>query len=134
LVTPITESLQMRVYTRDPKDVKCCDQESQAFFVYRLDLAGLFQGRDGLVRAPFGEAPTPLPFEARSVILADPGCNDCHGLSGVQGLNTYTHPFGPPRHTPWFELALPTNEDNDTLGWKQRQYNWGLLRGMIWAR
>jgi len=133
-ITPITESLQMRVYTMDPKDVKCCDIQSQAFFVYRLDVAGLFRGRDGLVRSPFGESPTPLPFEPRSAILADPGCNDCHGASGVQGLNTYTHRFGPPRHTPWFEPALPTNEDRDTLEWKKRQYNWGLLRGMVWAR
>jgi hypothetical protein len=133
-ITPITESLQLRVYTLDPDNEKCCDYQSQAFFVYGLNAAGLFQGRDGLVRSPFGAAPIPLPFEIRSVILADPGCTDCHGPQGVQGLNTYIRPFGPPRHTPWFEPGLPESEDRETLEWKQRQYTWGLLRGMVWAR
>jgi hypothetical protein len=132
-VTPITESLQMRVYVDEPKGAKCCDQNAQAFFNYRLDVAGLFAGQGGLVRAPFGDAAVPLPFEKPSVILADPGCNDCHGAIGVQGFNTYIRPFGPPRHTPWFEPALPTSEDQITLQWKQRQYSWGLLRGMLWS-
>jgi hypothetical protein len=132
-ITPITESLQLRVYVTNPKEVKCCDDIGQHLFAFRLDAAELLQGKAGLVRAHFDELPATLAFEKPSLLVANTACQGCHGEAGVRSFLTYTHRLGPPRHTPWFEPGLPQNEDRDTLEWKQRQYSWGLLRGMIWA-
>lgn len=133
-ISPIVESLQMRVYAKDPAEVKCCGERGdQDFFVFKLDELGLFEGKGGLARVPLAERPTPLIFEVPSPFLDSPGCNDCHGDVGVRGFLTYTHRFGPPRQTPWFEPALISNQDEHTLNWKRRDYSWGLLRGMLWA-
>ncbi len=132
-LTPITESLQLRVYVTDPKEVKCCDDIGQKVFAFRLDAAELLQGKTGLVRAKFDELPVTLAFEKPSLLVAHMSCQGCHGEAGVRSFLTYTHRLGPPRHTPWFEPGLPQTQDRHTLEWKQRQYSWGLLRGMIWA-
>jgi hypothetical protein len=130
-VTRITESLQLRVYSMDPKDVQCCDDVGQRFYAIRQDLTSLFQGTGGLVLAGRDEDFTPLLFETPSLLLVGNACRGCHGDTGVQSFNTYTRRLGPPRHTPWFEPALPESQDMETLEWKQRQYTWGLLRGML---
>ena len=133
-ITPIVESLQVRVYAKDPSETRCCGEPGdQDFYVFHLDVPGLFQGKIGLTRAPLAERPTPLIFEMPSPFLDSPGCNDCHGDVGVRSFQTYARRFGPPQQTPWFEPGQIESQDKSTLDWKKRDYSWGMLRGLLWA-
>ena len=133
-ITPIVESLQMRVYAKDPSETKCCGEPgAQAFYNFRLDAAALLQGKDGLTHTPLEENLTALIFEVPSFFIGTGACRSCHGEVGVGGFQTYTRRFGPPRKTPWFEPALISDQDRSTLEWKKRDYSWGMLRGLLWA-
>jgi hypothetical protein len=133
-ITPIVESLQLRVYAKDPLEAKCCGEPGdQDFFVFHLDAASLFQGKAGLKSVPLDEHFTPLIFEVPTLLVGSGACRSCHGDVGVRGFQTYARRLGPPRQTPWFEPATISNQDRNTLDWKKRDYSWGLLRGMLWT-
>ena len=132
-VTPITESLQLRVYAVDPKTAQWGKAGNQVFHELRMAPTELFAGTNGLVAHQRFEGPDPLmDFEEPSTVVRG-ACSDCHAPIGVQSLHTYTHMMGPPRTTPWFEPAQQKYQDMDTLDWKRRDFTWGLLQGFFAA-
>jgi hypothetical protein len=73
-----------------------------------------------------------MTFEEPTMFRSD-ACGSCHGRTGILSVLTYTHAFGPPRSTPWFEPATQKYQDRYTLEWKKRDYSWGLLQGFFAA-
>ena len=132
VVTHVTQSLQMRVYAKDPKQATAGELENQDFFEFKLSTGGFFANQGGLLAHDRQQAEAPMKFEEQSMFLRG-ACNDCHGKIGIHSVNTYTHSFGPPRSTPWFEPATQEYQDRYTLEWKKRDYSWGLLQGFFAA-
>jgi len=129
-VTPLTESLQIRVYAKDPKLAQWGDADNQVFYQFRLDADGLFDGKDGLARVAAGDREIPLAFE-RPSLFGGNACGGCHAEVGVASLLTYRREFSSRPNTPWFEPSKAARQDEATMNWKQRDFSWGLLRGML---
>ena len=130
-VTPITESIQFRVYENDPKDARPGELGNQKFYELRLAPAELFKGGHGLRAGIVSGQEKRLSFDQPSPFGGE-NCNDCHGGVGVMSLNTYTHLFGPSVDSPWFEASQVSLQNDATLKWKKRDYTWGLLRGLLY--
>jgi hypothetical protein len=137
--TPITESVQIRVYRTVP---------TQDFYEIRLSRPQLFANRTGGLRAAgrnekeffilsaFGpDEGTPnqyTPLDKYPLILET--CVTCHRGGGITSLNSRGHLLKPywlnheysagaygPDHKWW--------EETQDMGWKQNRYEWGLLNG-----
>ena len=137
--TPITESVQIRVYRTVP---------TQDFYEIRLSRPQLFANRAGGLRAtgrnekeffilsafgPDGGSPNQYtPLDKYPPILET--CVTCHRGSGITSLNSRGHLLKPywlnheysvgaygPDHKWW--------EETQDMGWKQNRYEWGLLNG-----
>jgi hypothetical protein len=64
------------------------------------------------------------------VVLAT--CARCHSADGIFSVNSYSGPFSPDRANPQLLPArAPQLEAQRTADWKEKQFNWGLLRGLI---
>jgi hypothetical protein len=134
VVTPITESVQIRVYAKDPHEVRFESPDAQYFHEMTLAAEGLFLGNGGL-RVTKGEPPSRRLTFARATLFSQRShCSSCHGGAGVLALNTYTHAFGTLPNTPWFEPTSATRQDTNTLNWKKRDYTWGLLSALLESR
>lgn len=133
VVTPITESIQLRVYVKDPKEVGFDTPDAQNFYEIRLVPDELFKGGGGL-RETNGERPASRLIFAKATIFSMGGCHNCHASPGVLSLNTYVHLFGPRPNTPWFEPSSTAWQNTHTLNWKKRDYTWGLLSGLLDSR
>ena len=62
-------------------------------------------------------------------------CQTCHGTPGLYSVNTFTRSFThPPSFSPIPIIVIsPDREIAETISWKHRQYDWGLLQG-LWAQ
>jgi hypothetical protein len=150
--TRLTESVQIRVYRvileRRPPDRGFSDEEvrqSQDVFTFKLSRTKLFAGEaGGLRQVTQDEKEFPIfmshgldPFEEPSLersperymgtVLAS--CANCHSGPGVRSFLSYSQ-FR-------FEIPRPPEliESNsvsvgESVHWKQKQYNWGLLQGL----
>jgi hypothetical protein len=130
-VTPITESIQLRVYALDPKTAQPGALANQDFYELILAPGELFERKGGLrasARMPAARHPV---FEKATVFSQGNNCNNCHGDVGVFSLNTYTHLFGTLPNSPWFEPSDEKSQDRNTLDWKKRDYTWGLLSALL---
>jgi hypothetical protein len=154
--TPITESVQIRVYraipARQDRNNVSVDwpaaQMEQDFYEVRLSQAQLFAGQAGGLRA-IGRSETEFPvfqthgtdgFErsaSRHVPLEKPAgrildrCVSCHSAPGVNSLQSRRRLLKPNRaqldpDPPYDSLWWETE---NALGWKAKHYNWGLLNG-----
>lgn len=126
-LTPIIESIQIRVYVTDP--VADSEHSRQAAFEFRLSPRDYLIDGSGLrpMGRPVGE--TRALFEERSIFGSS--CSNCHAASGIYSVQTYTQDFGIRRPSPWFEAVSSDQYLNlHSLNWKKRQYEWGLLQGM----
>jgi hypothetical protein len=147
----LTESVQLRVYRRirpDPREPKEAEvRKNQSFFEFNLRRADLIAGKNGGLRLVGDEEQAYLslqfltgwsdPFEApkgekpRHLMTVMRSCVSCHSDSGIYSVNSYTLPD---TTRPRTDLALwPTtlkDEQEKALAWKQKQYDWGLLRGL----
>jgi hypothetical protein len=134
VVSPIIESVQIRVYVKDPKEAQPGELENQNFYELRLAPEELFKGKGGL-RASNRELPASrLTFAKMNLFSTRGGCNDCHGGAGVKSLNTYTHAFGTLPNSPWFEPSSESWQNTNTLNWKKRDYTWGFLSALLDSR
>jgi hypothetical protein len=134
VVSPITESIQVRVYAKDPHEVQFDTPDAQYFYEMTLLPEELFQGSGGL-RARDGEPTARRLTFAKATLFSQPShCRNCHGGAGVLSLNTYTHAFGTFPNSPWFEPTSATRQDTNTLNWKKRDYTWGLLSALLESR
>lgn len=130
-VSPITESIQLRVYVIDPKLAQPGEQANQRFFELNLAPSELLEGKGGLRASggtPSGRHPL---FERATLFSQGNNCNNCHGDVGALSLNTYTHLFGTLPNSPWFEPSDEKWQDKNTLDWKKRDYTWGLLSALL---
>lgn len=126
-LTPIIESIQIRLYVTDP--VADSEHSRQAAFEFRLSPKDLLIDGSGLratgrpVREPRTLFTWPSMFSG--------GCSNCHAASGIYSVQTYTQDFGRRRPSPWFEAVSSDAYLNlHGLNWKKRRYEWGLLEGM----
>lgn len=130
VVTPVTQSLQVRVYVKDPRESKVGDPDNQSFLEFRLPPTALIAGHGELVVADRRQPDPLMKFEEPSMFRPG-GCNDCHAQAGIYSVNTYTRQFGPPRITPWFEPTTRESQNQKTIQWKQQDFRWGLLQGFL---
>jgi hypothetical protein len=153
--TPITESVQVRVYRRIPADSHANmqgDFGEQDVCEFVLDRAKLFAGGHGLrpvapgeITEPFtrdegdpfairGPAPHPDPFtDHGSLTPALKNCIQCHQAPGIHSVLTTNRALA--------KIPLPYGELFRTYDWevelgytiraKIRQYCWGLLQGLL---
>lgn len=138
VVSPLTESVQLRVYARDPQTVKFGTPGDQDFYEARLVPEQLFKGTGGL-RAAVTAANPPasnLTFARSSFAVLGPrlSCTNCHSGAGVYSLNTYTHLGGARPSSPWFDRSEVSLENKFILDWKKRDYTWGLLSALLDSR
>lgn len=134
VVTPLIESIQLRVYRNDPKSAEWDDRDNQD--VYEMDLAPieLFKGTGGLRASTADQGNDMAMFDKPSLFTrVTPGvCRDCHAPVGVRSLNTYTYAFRETRpKTPWFEPSTASLQNDHAVNYKKHDYTWGLFRGML---
>jgi hypothetical protein len=138
--TPVTQKVQFRVY----KDVGPATADVGArqlpfeFVLRRRDLLGAAAVGLHAVAADESEYQlTTIPMGgSRDQLLGGPvvlsTCARCHSADGIFSVNSYTSPFSPDRANPQLLPAhVPDVEAQRTADWKQKQFNWGLLRGLL---
>jgi hypothetical protein len=137
VVTPIIESVQLRVYRIDPKTASPGDPANQDFYNLLLDPRLLFSGVSGLRQGASTQREPAIRFPRRSMFgvgFQVGSCNDCHGEIGVLSLQTYARRFGPASKSPWFEPSTESSQNEIAVSWKKRDYTWGLITGLSFAR
>ena len=155
--TPITESVQIRVYRTVPTAAAnegvesdfagAPERSGQDFYEIRLSRPQLFANRTGGLRATgrnekeflifsaFGPDEGPpnqyTPLDKYPPILET--CAPCHRGGGITSLNSRGHLLKPY----WLNHEYPAGayrghkwwEETQDMGWKQNRYEWGLLNG-----
>lgn len=152
--TPITESVQIRVYRTIPPsrghNITANDQAAarmeQGFYEVRLSQSQLFAGQAGGLRAvaraekefPVFQTQGMDEFEfsaKRHASVQEYGiidrCAGCHSAPGINSLQSRRHLLKPNRaqvdpDPPYDSLWW---ECENTLAWKANHYDWGLLKG-----
>ncbi|MDA0765624.1 MAG: hypothetical protein O3A87_01745 [Verrucomicrobia bacterium] len=148
-LTPVTQTLQMRVYRLVGSEVT--DHEnSQAAVKFRMERAGLFaEGHQGLKAIDWSE---PLSvsllqqndrYEDKdghsSIKTTMQSCIACHSCGGATIHSVFTY-----KQDDWVpganlmapnQLRLlvtdPLSEVKRTVRWKQGRYDWGMLMGLL---
>jgi hypothetical protein len=153
---PVTESVQLRVYRRvRPPDKgfggEAEARQEQSFFEFDLRRSDLFAGKAGGLRPvraderayvalqfltggadPFEEPEEGHRFEMPVLTT----CISCHAEGGIHSVNSFTRKFSNnDRRGRQVDLALwPSgvkDERQKVLEWKRKQYDWGLLQGLL---
>jgi hypothetical protein len=59
-------------------------------------------------------------------------CVECHSASGIHSVNSFTRLFSGNRPTETTQMveSAPKREEETTLQWKERQFDWGFLQGL----
>jgi hypothetical protein len=149
VATPVTESLQVRVYrsvTANPGVTNVHSgtvSRDQEFFEFRLDRRALFAGKPGLLAIGRAEEEFPVfstqgedafetPPARQSHILQS--CPACHGDSGIHSLRSKEQIVRMREHAAQdvvddLHFGPIYWEAEETLSLKRSQYNWGLLNG-----
>jgi hypothetical protein len=156
VATPITESVQIRVYraitTRHDRNNVSIDwpaaRTEQDFYEVRLSPAQLFAGQAGGLRA-IAHSETEFPvlqtqgtdgfeFSAKKHIPLETfgrrildSCVSCHSAPGINSLQSRRQLLKPNRaqHDPDPPFDSLWWETQNALGWKANRYDWGLLNG-----
>ena len=58
-------------------------------------------------------------------------CFSCHGRAGILSVNSFTHFFGPPTHSPAIGEGDPEMQYKSTEAEKRQRYDFGLLQGLM---
>jgi hypothetical protein len=144
--SPITETVRLRVIRTLTNNG---DIPSQTPFLFTLDQAKLMNGAGGLIaqkKEPGFEMVLSKLFMLSGDTLerrygnASPegeallaNCLSCHSSGpGIFSMNSYTQSFSAPR------LRAPSLAEGDSAGpdsvtWKKKQYDWGLLKA-YWSQ
>ncbi len=144
--TPVTESVQIRVYREVPVGgLTAASMQAQAFFEFKLSRELLLTGEAGGLRAVTSEDKEfPIfgthgfdPFEPISGELRGDAlpCMACHAEHGIHSLRTVEALFPPNPLTrdplegePGY--GVPHLEASADLNWKATRYDWGLLNAL----
>ncbi len=149
MVSPIAESVQLRVYLEIPATSAAhAVSGRQAVIEWTLDRAALLRGKGGLRAVPKGEKAFAFlpgirssePFEPQNReahrpeaemrdVMSD--CTGCHAGAGVDSLLTFAQRAGRGAD---FEPTTVRTESILISRFKQREFNWGLLRGWLETR
>jgi hypothetical protein len=148
--THLTESVQVRRYNDvHPKlgAYGMAPPEAQTLFEFVLSRDQLFQGMAGGLRArqpeerdfrqfmdkgfdPFEETARehkPLSGWFRPAL----DCRECHSGAGLSSVHSFLQNFQVRTVTLPQITEMPVQQQRDTARyWKQRQFSWGLLRGL----
>jgi len=150
--TSLTESIQIRVYRSIPNHVTTASEEaraSQTGFEFRLSRRKLFAGEAGGLRPVLS---TDRDFEIfrshgidwfetagaasldRVQFAVRDHCIVCHFAPGINSVLSFSATRFQPLTLRPYLLSKTTiaNQEEFTAGWKQKQYEWGLLKG-LWA-
>jgi hypothetical protein len=104
--TPLTESLQLRVYGKDDMGLP---------FVFRLRRGELFADRAGGLQ--------PLS-------LKDVNCASCHARLEGQGVRTIATLYAGDRTKPGLKVVDAGEQAAKTITWHKSTPTWGLLQGL----
>jgi hypothetical protein len=149
VLTPVTESVQIRHYRETASDTPPDNQHFSEFvrrfqsvFELKLDRAALFTGEQSGLHAVNSKEQGFLlfmshgfdPFEDLEPLEKYPPvlsfCASCHSGLGIQSLLSFTQRWNPVAAQP-LKLGLsettPTAEEAKVIAWKQTQDNWKLL-------
>ena len=155
--TPITESVQIRVYRSVPSGTRRnpdAARESQKGFEFRLSRRKLFAGEAGGLRPVLSDEKEFDVFRShgidefeismqsgggsleRSQVVVLDHCAVCHVAPGIHSVLSYSvQRFEPASLRPYVLIeARIANDEGFTTSWKRRQYEWGLLTGLWQAR
>ena len=155
IATPITESLQIRVYNTVPSSARVLQADNlsarqlQSSFEFRLDRRALFAGQPGLtpirdedvefpVFSTHGEDRFETPSaQGPSKILSS--CNHCHADAGIHSVQSRHQIVMMREHAAKDVVDDPHYgpvywETEASLESKQERYDWGLLNGYWNAR
>jgi hypothetical protein len=155
--TPLTESVQLRVYrtitpgSRAVNFINGPASKDQDFFEYQLRRSELFHGKTGGLVAvasdqkefltflshgedPFELAKQNVDFVERYKHVILKSCTSCHADAGIHSVQSRFRLVKPNEDQLEMEALDPVYgaiywETEDTLAWKQRHYDWGLLNG-----
>jgi hypothetical protein len=149
--TAVTESVQIRVYRSITKGAEIRPNEAlrtQDGFEFRLSRRKLFSGDAGGLREVLRDEKDFMLFRShgidwferfsepekdQSVVLNQ--CANCHASPGIHSVLSYSERrFEPSLRPPAFAETKIATEEHMTTGWKRRQYEWGLLKGLWQAR
>jgi hypothetical protein len=106
-VTPLTESLQVRVFQGD--------HDTGLPYAFRLRRADLAAGRPGALRA---------------ISLKDRNCVSCHARANGNGVRSITSQYAGGRTRPGLDVTDVKAQARNTLDWIEKTYSWGLLQGL----
>jgi hypothetical protein len=159
VATPITESLQLRVYLEVPEarstETSPPSESSPERFSQQQSVHEIVLRPSRLLRGEHGLTPLGLndrsfiqfnahpfdPFQAfpqqaprRSVVLES--CRACHSAAGSLSVQTVVREFTPlsARASTFAAEDRLSSAAWKTTVWKRQQFNWGLLRGYWEAR
>ena len=149
--TPLTESVQIRVYRSIPKGADIRQNEARATqdgFEFRLSRGKLFSGDAGGLRGVRRDEKDFMLFRSHGIdwfeMSSEPEkdqglvlnqCASCHASPGIHSVLSYSQRrFEPSLRPPAFAETKIANEEQMTIGWKRRQYEWGLLKGLWQAK
>jgi hypothetical protein len=158
-LTPVTELVQIRVYRRIPKNPHANMEEGdfgeQDVCEFVLDRAKLFAGQHGLRAMTPDDPAEPFtrsegdPFTTPVRQPADPAddprashgallpslktCIQCHQHPGVRSVLSMRAALAadPTNRSELFRTYAFDVETKMTISAKTRQYNWGLLQGLV---
>ena len=150
VLTPITQAVQLRVYRTvggpQPVDWLAAFAARQSVHDFVMRRRDLISGQAGGLHAMTSDereyrithdsrgGPVDMQYLVGPVVLST--CARCHSGEGIFSVNTYTGMLDPMRSTN--PQLLPTDapyyERAAVLEWKRRQFNWGLLRGLLAAQ
>jgi hypothetical protein len=155
VVSPITESVQIRVY-REITHVRARDftggfatmalNSGQDFFEIRISRPLLFSGKQGGLRATAHDEREPSTFLTQGFDEIDgrPGqgnrsfsavmqsCLGCHSGGGISSFNSLDSLLKPTRRQPDpQDVGYGPRYWNESIAlwWKEHRYDWGLLNG-----
>lgn len=144
VMTPITQSVQFRVYRRvsadEYRDWRADFADSQLVFeivMRRRDLlAGISGGLhqvtpDETEYQRIGKMHGTRAAQLRGQVVLST-CVRCHTGNGIFSVNTYTRMLGPKTINPQLLPADSADyQGRATMEWKTKQFDWGLLSGLL---
>jgi hypothetical protein len=143
VATPITESLQIRVFRSIPTAASFSPSD-QAMFEFRFDRRALFSGKPGLLPVGRDEKEFPVFFSHGFDAFETPNrvsqvqimasCSACHADSGIHSVRSSEQMVRMREHAAKDVIDDPRYgpvywETEETLSFKQASYDWGLLNG-----
>lgn len=144
--TPITQSLQFRVYRKVDADgyrsLESKFADSQAVFEFAMRRRDLLAGRSGGLHQVTPDETEYQPLNKLNGTRAErlrglavlSTCTRCHNANGIFAVNSYTRMFDREMANPQLLPADdPDNQALTTIGWKKHQFDWGLMRGLFEA-